>query len=109
MTTSPLDAEILIRRAYPDDDAGLLRLAALDSARPPKGRLLVAELDGELSAALSLDDGTAIADPFKRTAEVLALLRLYAAASSAAGADRPNAPRPERLRTPVRWPALGSQ
>ena len=75
---SPLDAEILIRRACADDEAGLLRLAALDSARPPAGPLLVAELDGVLSAALSLDDGSAIADPFQATAPALDLLRMRA-------------------------------
>jgi hypothetical protein len=73
-------SEILIRRAYADDDADLRRLARLDSAAaPPPEPLLVAEIDGVLSVALSLSDGTAIADPFQLTAEVLELLRLRAA------------------------------
>jgi hypothetical protein len=75
--------EILIRRAYADDAVDLARLAALDSAAvPPPAPLLVAELDGVLSVALSLDDGSSIADPFRPTAEVLALLRLRAASGA---------------------------
>ncbi len=81
--------EIAIRRAYADDATDLTRLAALDSAAaPPTPPLLVAEIDGVLSVALSLVDGGAIADPFKRTTEALALLRVRAAAHPA--------PRPRR-------------
>jgi hypothetical protein len=76
-----LNPEITIRRAYADDDLALLRLAALDSADSvPEGPLLVAELDGELRAAMSLSTGAAIADPFTRTADVLELMRLHASA-----------------------------
>ena len=72
---------ITIRPAYADDDSALARLAALDSAAaPPKSPLLVAEVDGELRAALSLRDGTAIADPFVPTMDLLELLRTHAAA-----------------------------
>ena len=75
--------EILIRRAYEDDAADLVRLAVLDSAAaPPQAPLLVAELDGVLSVALSLVDGAAIADPFKPTADVLELLRMRAASGA---------------------------
>ncbi len=73
-------AEITIRLAYADDELALMRLAALDSAPavPPAPRLL-AEVDGEPRAALSLHDGSAVADPFAPTAEVLELLRRRAA------------------------------
>ena len=71
-------AAVTIREAYPDDDAALRRLAALDSRSPLTGRVILAEQDGELRAALSLDDGTAIADPFRFTASLVALLRLHA-------------------------------
>ena len=47
-------SQITIRPGYADDDQALHRLAALDSAAVPAQPLLVAELDGELSAALSL-------------------------------------------------------
>ena len=71
--------ELKLREATADDDAQLFHLARLDSrGRPPAGRLIVAEDDGELVAALSLDDGDAIADPFRPTAAVVALMRLRA-------------------------------
>jgi hypothetical protein len=75
---SPLDDGIgfTIRFAYPDDDAALRRLAALDSQQIPAGPLLVAEVSGGLWAAVSLTgEPRAIADPFQHTAELLALLR----------------------------------
>jgi hypothetical protein len=74
-------SQILIRSAQPDDQRALARLAILDSTdAPPSGPLLVAELDGELKVALSLRDGSAIADPFTYTAEVVSLLKAHAAA-----------------------------
>ena len=77
---SPTQA-ITIRLAYADDHYALRRLAALDSApRPPAEPLLLAEVDGELHAALSLVDGSVIADPFFPTLHLLALLRTHAAA-----------------------------
>lgn len=77
--TSPAHA-ITIRAAYPDDEIAVARLAALDSADDlPPMPLLLAVLDDELRVALSLRDGSAIADPFFPTAEILALLRAYAA------------------------------
>jgi hypothetical protein len=69
-------AEILtIRMALPADGAALDRLAQLDSAPAPKPvPMLVAEVGGELRAALPLDGGRAIADPFRPTAELVAIL-----------------------------------
>jgi hypothetical protein len=77
MTT--LTASITIRPASAEDEGALARLAALDSADvlPPAPRV-IAEVDGELRAAVSLWDGSAIADPFFPTADVLALLRARA-------------------------------
>jgi hypothetical protein len=79
-----LRSQIMIRPGYADDHWALIRLAALDSAAGvPRAPLLVAEVDGELGAALSLRDGAAIADPFRPTAEIVALLRAHAAAAKA--------------------------
>lgn len=73
---------ITIRPAYADDQLALQRLAELDSAeQPPPHPLLLAEYDGELRVALSLRDGTAIADPFYPTAAVLRMLRAHVRAN----------------------------
>lgn len=73
------NAAITIRPAYADDEAVLTRLAALDSAEhAPPAPVLLAEVDGEVQAALSLRDGAAIADPFRPTLHILALLRTHA-------------------------------
>jgi hypothetical protein len=74
--TSRNPAETLtIRMAVPADAEALRRLAQLDSAPPPAPvPMLVAEVGGELRAALPLDGGRAIADPFRRTVELIAIL-----------------------------------
>jgi hypothetical protein len=71
------DKTLTIRPADPTDLAGLNRLAALDSASPPTGEVLVAEVGGELWAAVELDSGTAIADPFRPSGELVELLRVH--------------------------------
>lgn len=69
---------ITLRYAVAADSPRLRELAALDCARPPAGRALVAEVDGWLRAALPLDGGAPIADPFHRGLELVELLRLRA-------------------------------
>jgi hypothetical protein len=84
---------ITIRHAYADDELALTRLAALDSAPAiPQQPMLLAEVDGELRAAVSLHDGTAIADPFFPTADLLDLLRVHGRAIN--GRSRRRARRP---------------
>jgi hypothetical protein len=69
-----------IRLAGDDDAETLRRLAEVDSQDPLNGRILVA-VDGDRAvAALSIDENRAIADPFRRTAPALALLRMRASA-----------------------------
>lgn len=86
-----------IRVAGPADTAALSRLAQLDSAPPPEPTaMLMAELGGHLRAALPLDGGRAIADPFERTAELVAML------VERARQLEPPASRPARRR----WPLL---
>jgi hypothetical protein len=66
---------LTIRMAVRADAEALARLAQLDSAPPPAPvPMLVAEVDGELRAALPLDGGPPIADPFRRTVELVAIL-----------------------------------
>lgn len=67
--------DVTIRRAFPDDDQALRRLAALDGAQPPQSDVLVAEVAGELWAAIAVHDGHAVADPFRPTAELVTLLQ----------------------------------
>ncbi len=66
----------IVRRSHSGDHAELKRLAALDSARPPRGPVLIAEADSRILAALPLGSGRPIADPFEPTAELVALLEL---------------------------------
>src|SRR3954469_25251544 len=67
---------ISIRPARSDDFTSLWSVATLDSAVLPPEPLMVAEEDGQMVAALSLASGDAVADPFRRTAEAVALLKL---------------------------------
>ena len=69
---------VTIRFATPADAASLARLAQLDSRRPPQLPALVAEVDGQFVAALSISGGEAVADPFRRTADIVGLLELRA-------------------------------
>jgi hypothetical protein len=67
---------ITIRRLGAEDAAAVTRLAQRDTARAPSGELIGAELDGHLVAAISTTTGEAIADPFRRTAEIVEMLRV---------------------------------
>jgi hypothetical protein len=67
---------VTIRAAGPDDAEAVRRLAELDSARPLTGHLLLAEHHGEPLAAISLGAGSVVADPFRRSADAVHLLRL---------------------------------
>ena len=92
---------LTIRMAVPTDAAALSRLAQLDSAPAPGPvpvpvPMLVAEVGGELRAALPVGGGRAIADPFQRTAELVAILAARA---------RQLAPSPPR-RAAWRWRPL---
>ena len=73
---------ISIRAATHGDGPALARLAALDSAPVPFGPVLVAEVDGRPTAALSVRDDRVIGDPFARTAELVELLRVHARATA---------------------------
>lgn len=79
--TEPAGARtaVTVRLAGEVDTRDLLRLAALDSAPAPTGPTVVAEVDGRLVAALPIDGGVPIADPFRRTAVVVQMLELHAA------------------------------
>ena len=68
------NAPLRIRQARHDDAAAVLRLAALDSSRVPSGDVLLAEVGDELWAALSVEDGHAVADPLRPSAGAVGVL-----------------------------------
>jgi hypothetical protein len=81
------EVDVVIRMAGAADGPALERLGALDGDRPAGERLaeaaqdhavLVAEVDGSLEAALALDGGLAVADPFRPSALHAQLLALRA-------------------------------
>ena len=72
-------SEITVRLADHTDSRALLELAALDSAQVPSGALVLAESDGEIVAAVPVNGGRAIADPFHGTAMLIEMLELRAA------------------------------
>jgi len=79
-TSSPSVADasgerVVLRRAQRQDANALDRLAALDGVRRPAGELMLAEVDGEILAAVPVEGGRAIADPFRPTADLVDLLR----------------------------------
>jgi hypothetical protein len=87
-----------IRYATTDDATLLERLANLDCSRPPRGVVLMAIVDGEPWAAVSLDDDHLIADPWRPSGELAFLLR-----QRAHGIRR--AEQGEMGRLPRVWPA----
>src|SRR4051812_23299589 len=74
----------VIRLAGDADEAQLERIAQLDSAAPLEHPILIGEIDGRVAAAIDLDSGRAIADPFVRSSNLLAHLRVRAAGLEAA-------------------------
>jgi hypothetical protein len=91
---SSLHPAVVIRAARGSDGPALEQLAQLDSRRPLVGEVLVGERDGELVAAYAPASGSAIADPFRPTADIVALLELHGRRRE----PRPLSARP-RLRT----------
>jgi hypothetical protein len=67
---------IAIRPPAADEAAAVRRLAYLDSQRPLRGDVLLALVDAEPLAAISLADGRVVADPFRHTADLVGMLRL---------------------------------
>jgi hypothetical protein len=80
-------AVITLRLARRADAGALEQLAQLASTAAPRGAALLAEVDGQLWAALPLSGGDALRDPFRPTAELCALLGMRA--SQLDGGDPP--------------------
>jgi len=84
----PAPHQVVIRRARPSDSPALERVAQMDADRatagrlarlagnPSEGSVLVAEVEGDVTAGVVPADGTTVADPFRPTAGAVELLRL---------------------------------
>jgi hypothetical protein len=70
----PVRTAIQLRLSACRDE--LERLAALSDRRLRDGDWLVADLDGEPVAAVSIEDGTTLYDPFRQTSQAVSLLEL---------------------------------
>jgi hypothetical protein len=70
------DEPVSLRLCRVHDDPALEHLAQLEGTRIRPGRYVVAELNGVIVAAQPLDGGAPIADPFRKTGQVLPLLQL---------------------------------
>ena len=70
-----MNASLTLRLATAADAELVRRVAALDGAWPPRDAL-VAELEGDILAAISIPDGRVVADPFQQTEHAVSLLRL---------------------------------
>jgi hypothetical protein len=94
----PTSADVVIRHARPDEADALATLARLDSSRAPRGDVIVADVQGELWAAVSVDDGHAVADPFRPSGELTFRLSERAREIHSGGRDRTRRPRGGRPR-----------
>ena len=96
VSEAAISPALSLRTAGTDDEQAVRDLAALDDAKVPQGELLLALIDGEPVAGLSLRDGHVVANPFVHTEGAVALLRLRAehisAGAGAAGARSRPAP-----------------
>lgn len=69
---------LTVREATQRDGEAVRLLAALEGVQMPKGEMLVAEVGDDVVAALPLDGGRTLADPFRPTKDIVALLELRA-------------------------------
>jgi hypothetical protein len=87
---------ITIRHTTEADREALRRLGDLDGGRAPAGPALAAYENGELVAAVGVEDGRTVADPFRYTAYLVRMLDLRIEQERRSGRRRP-----------LRWVALG--
>jgi hypothetical protein len=73
------DNRVTLRLDRVSDSPALYDLAELSGRRALDGRYVVSEVDGRIVAAVPLDGGAPLADPFVRTIHLLPLLELRAA------------------------------
>ena len=66
---------LTLRLAAEADRAAVARLVEMEEAADLAGDVILAELDGYVIAAVSVDDDRAVADIFRPTAGIVRLLR----------------------------------
>jgi hypothetical protein len=69
---------VTVRVAGADDALALRGLSERDGRAAPVAPVLLAEVDGVLLAARSIEDGASVADPFRHTSHLSELLALRA-------------------------------
>jgi hypothetical protein len=75
---SEIQDQVTIRKLNGQDHENVVRLAQLDSSPTPEGDLLGAVVDGRLVAAVSLNSGESLANPFVPSEGVRSMLELRA-------------------------------
>jgi hypothetical protein len=80
------NGEITIRPLGDEDQERAVQLAQLETKRPLEGQLLGASVGGQLVAAIAIESGESVADPFLSSAHARAMLELRA--SQLNGRDR---------------------
>src|ERR687887_412661 len=73
-----MGSRFVIRTPLASERRSIEQLALLDDRRLPGRDLLVAEVDGELWAAVVIDTGEGVADPFRPSGDVMDALRAAA-------------------------------
>jgi hypothetical protein len=58
-----------------EDTVAVRAVASLDSSQAPGADVLAGELNGEIVAVITIREGIVVADPFRPTTAVVALLR----------------------------------
>jgi hypothetical protein len=89
-------SSVELRLARVDEDADVRRLAQLDDAPQLDGPAMLAVVDGEAVAAMSMSDLRIVANPFVHTEHAVKLLALRGAHLS----ERRDHRRPRRLLRP---------
>ena len=104
-----LDGKSLtLRPWHSGDEAAIARLVELEEAPDLAGDTLVAELDGTIVAALSVQGGHAVADIFRPTAAIVRMLRHWRADLTQAASGSVRRPRAMRRLLAVRRVELGA-
>ena len=83
--TATLEPEAITIRPLREEDIHAVELLAELEERPvPRGPLLLAEVEGAIEAAIGLDGGETVANPFSESAGAVSLLHVRAAQLRAA-------------------------